>query len=79
MKQPLRLVCIALFFLIFTGCVNTEGPEITESKYTWSIIKSPQTGRCYEIVTMRETLAMEMGFGYMGMSEIPCPDESPVE
>tara|TARA_B100000508_G_scaffold140993_1_gene144895 strand:+ start:1007 stop:1225 length:219 start_codon:yes stop_codon:yes gene_type:complete len=37
---------------------------------TWSVTKSPNTGRCYEIADRRTFRSF--GYGYMGMAEVPC-------
>lgn len=56
------------------GCTTSGGPEMsTEEELTWSTVKSPITGRCYEAATL-EVSQGHIVTGYMGMSEIPCTE-----
>lgn len=49
---------------------NPENEGVDSHGWKWSKVKSPVTGRCYEVLTHSEPYQ-----GYMGMSEIPCDDK----
>ncbi len=71
MKARSTLITISLVFLL-TGCTDRPGPSMSDPQdFDWSIIKSPQTGRCYEVASRQITRGYS-GFGFMGMSEVPC-------
>ena len=72
MKRLLNVLIfvILLIFLANCGC-SKKGPELKGKKdAVWSTIKSP-SGRCYEVLTYKE-YAPNYGYGFMGMSQIPC-------
>ena len=86
MKRVLCLVCVLALALSTAGCLrNSPGPslasaeeeEVTrdpnEPPVTWSFIRSPQTGKCYEVATMRANEPY-LGYGYMGMAEVDCEE-----
>jgi len=71
-------VAAIVYCLVLVGCSQKAGPavasdQLTAEKYLWTTMKSPTTGRCYEVATRSETSGYS-GYGYMGMSEIPCTE-----
>lgn len=71
MKKNYLLILTVV--LLFSACSH-PGPDLSKASQKdlfWSIIKSPITGKCYETAT-HEHGTLYQGFGYMGMSEIPC-------
>ena len=62
-----KTVCIigVLLLLILSGCATTMDMDRAER---WHVIKSPNTGRCYEVYK-KEYLSQ----GFLAMAEIPCP------
>lgn len=62
--------------VLLTGC-DRPGDETTSSdQWTWSTMKSPRTGRCYEVAT-RVLGAGNTTYSYSGMSEVPCEPVPP--
>lgn len=70
MGATLLFMCIAL-----AGCGSSAGPapENETGDFGWSTVRSPETGRCYEVLS-HQTSSGNLGHGYMGMAEIPCED-----
>lgn len=56
---------ILLIAVILSGCVESK-----QENFKWTILKSPLTGRCYEVAT--RSLGLETGVAMM--AEIPCTD-----
>jgi len=80
MKSNMTISAIVLFFLL-VGCDRNSAPEKNiphamnqPQKLFWEIQKSPNTGRCYEVLT-RTMISGYQGYGFMGMSEIPCDEK----
>ena len=70
----LLLVLAVTAFVLF-GCEDL-GPRMSDPSYfTWSKLKSPQTGFCYEVATRKTTNKFSNPTGYMSMSRIPCDVE----
>ncbi|MCK4540128.1 hypothetical protein KAU09_03175 [Candidatus Parcubacteria bacterium] len=68
------MICIFLaicFCFLLISCSSDPGPTATQRDTTWSYLKSPNTDKCYEIITSQNVVG-NAGYGYMGMSEIPC-------
>jgi len=71
-----KLVIVGLLLIVIitmSACLGppSVGPEESTEKYgwTWSLVESPITGKCYEVITRRS------GYnGYAGMAEVPCSD-----
>ena len=53
------------------GCDNPGPATTSATQWTWSMMKSPQTGRCYEVATRTSGFG-NVSYAYSGMSEIPC-------
>jgi hypothetical protein len=74
MRNILLLCATAL---ALTACDGHPGPEVAKNPsaqdFQWTTMKSPNTGRCYEVAIRSETSGYS-GFGYMGMSELPCTE-----
>ena len=71
MKKIVGIFLAIGFCFMLISC-SKVGQEVKESNdVMWSYLKSPNTGQCYELVTLEQVGAIE-GYGYMGMSEIPC-------
>lgn len=65
------IVVLFIVSLLFAGC-DHPGPSVDNPEdLTWSVVESPDTGRCYEVVT-RESSVGYSGYGFMAMAEIPC-------
>lgn len=57
-----RIIVVLVIVMLLAGCTMEE----RESKDVgWSIIKSPNTGRYYEVISRKEGYS-----GYMAMSEV---------
>jgi hypothetical protein len=68
------ILLLTILLLLVVAC--TGGPssdlEVEEGdvwSWDWSTLKSPETGRCYEIVTRQAPFS-----DYMGMAEISCSE-----
>ena len=72
MKKMISIFLAICFCFSLISCTN-PGPKINEDDVEWSYCKSPNTGKCYEIITSEEPVLFS-GYGYMGMSEIHCED-----
>lgn len=57
---------IFLATLLLAGCT----PEKDGRDFTWTIVKSPRTGRCYEVASVM----LGTQYGVMAMGEIPCSE-----
>ncbi|MFC1644810.1 hypothetical protein ACFL08_02190 [Patescibacteria group bacterium] len=70
MKKRILTILGIIFFV--AGC-SGPGPDMSqdESDFKWSLATSPITGKCYEVVTIKE-VASQSSYGYMGMAEISC-------
>lgn len=66
MKRIIVVVIILAFIVIIIGCDSVEeATEYSISTIEWGVIKSPITGKYYEVAKGGGTLT-----GFMGMSEI---------
>ncbi len=53
------------------SCSGKGEAPVDASAYTWTVVKSPKTGKCYEIASHRVGAAQST-YGTGGMSEVPC-------
>lgn len=54
-----------VFFIFLTATMAACTPPEKGGIFGWSYLKSPNTGRCYEVLTAGRTV---------GISEIPCSE-----
>ena len=64
MNNIIVAIVSVFMFLLVSGCERKLEP----SNFRWSVIKSPNTGRCYELATR----ALDWQSGVAMMAEIPC-------
>ena len=64
MNNTILVALVFFLLMVFAGCRRVPEP----SSFTWSVIKSPNTGRCYELATR----ALDWQSGVAMMAEIPC-------
>ena len=70
-----HLIVLAMLIVGILGAAcqpRTESGNVPgAASMEWSIIQSPNTGRCYEVVTW--TRIGFKGYGYAGLAQVPCP------
>lgn len=59
-------IAVLLALLLSLGCT----PESDGRDFTWTFVKSPLSGRCYEMVSRM----LRTDQGVMSISEIPCKE-----
>lgn len=69
-----KLVLTASLLAFGAGAGLAAGQFAVRGDLTWSVAKSPQTGRCFEIVESWDSTGWYLGYGYMGMAEVPCDE-----
>ena len=73
---PFLFLAIVSLLMSFGCGGNLPAPKLhgpNEANITWSQVQQPDTGRCYQFALYKEFHA-NLGYGYMGMAEIPCSD-----
>ncbi len=72
-----RYIVLAGIVLALAACGDQPGPT-TESadQWSWSLMKSPQTGRCYEVATRTVNPSSRSAVAYSGMAEVPCDNRA---
>ncbi len=63
MKKFIGVLMLVLLVIVSAGCAKT--PEREANDLGWSIVKSPITGRYYEVASRASGYG-----GYMAMSEV---------
>ncbi len=75
MKKIIKIFLATCFCFLLISCSDDFSQKINtkDANTRWSYIKSPNTGKCYEIIIIKATVVVShQSFGYMGMSEITC-------
>ena len=67
------VIFTAVLMLIGVASLAAGQFKIRGDDLGWSVAKSPQTGRCYEIADHYQA-GYSVGYGYMGMAEVPCSE-----
>jgi hypothetical protein len=72
----IALTMLLAIFSVFvlTTCGPTKGIDVSkveEENRQWSVVQSPITGKCYEVMTIEYYMG-DNSVGYSGMSEVSC-------